>query len=37
MNKKPAKLRLEHLRQLEPLTDTQKEVFDCFSKGNHLC
>ena len=37
MNKRPSKLRLEHLRELTPLTKNQKEVFDCFSKGNHLC
>jgi len=37
MNKRPSKLRLEHLKQLEPLTNTQEEVFESFKKGNHLC
>lgn len=29
---KPTKLRLEHLRTLEPITDSQNKVFECFKK-----
>jgi|TARA_R110000796_G_scaffold165458_1_gene282244 phosphate starvation-inducible protein PhoH len=37
MNKKPSKLRLEHLAKLEPLTSNQKIAFDGFASGSHLC
>jgi len=37
MNKKPTKLRIEHLAQLDPLTSNQKIAFDAFSSGSHLC
>jgi predicted ribonuclease YlaK len=37
MNKKPSRLRLEHLVKLEPLTANQKLAFDSFASGNHLC
>jgi len=37
MNAKPSKLRLEHLRMLEPLTKAQEQVFESYSEGLHLC
>jgi phosphate starvation-inducible protein PhoH len=37
MNKKPLRLKLEHLVKLDPLTQNQKLVFDSFASGNHLC
>ena len=37
MNKRPSRLRLEHLVKLEPLTANQKLAFDSFASGNHLC
>lgn len=37
MNKRPSRLRLEHLQKLEPLTVHQKLAFDSFASGNHLC
>ncbi len=37
MNKRPSRLRLEHLLKLEPLTANQKLAFDSFASGNHLC
>ena len=37
MNKKPLRLKLEHLAKLEPLTQNQKLAFDSFECGNHLC
>ena len=37
MNKKPLRLKLEHLVKLDPLTQNQKLAFDSFASGNHLC
>ena len=37
MNKRPLRLKLEHLTKLEPLTANQKLAFDSFASGNHLC
>ena len=37
MNAKPSKLRLEHLRTLEPLTKAQEQVFQSYKEGLHLC
>jgi predicted ribonuclease YlaK len=37
MNKKPLRLKLEHLVKLNPLTQNQKLAFDSFASGNHLC
>ena len=37
MNKKPSKLRIEHLAKLEPLTQNQKLAFDSFASGNNMC
>lgn len=37
MNKKPLRLKLEHLVKLDPLTQNQKLAFDSFAGGNHLC
>tara|TARA_R110000851_G_scaffold126984_1_gene258796 strand:+ start:493 stop:1176 length:684 start_codon:yes stop_codon:yes gene_type:complete len=37
MNKKPTRLKLEHLAKLDPLTQNQKLAFDAFASGNHLC
>ena len=37
MNKKPSRLRLEHLQKLEPLTTNQKLAFESFASGNHMC
>tara|TARA_B110000977_G_C11030723_1_gene475132 strand:- start:306 stop:998 length:693 start_codon:yes stop_codon:yes gene_type:complete len=36
-NTKPSKLRLEHLRLLEPLTSAQETVFESYKAGQHLC
>lgn len=33
---KPTKLRLEHLRSLEPITDNQGKAFEAFKKDYHL-
>ena len=33
----PSGIRLENLKRVEPLTKTQKEVFQAYKKGNHLC
>lgn len=33
---KPSRLRIEHLKKLEPLTKNQEIVFDSYNKGNHL-
>ena len=37
MNKKPSRLRLEHLKKLEPLTQNQNLAFTSFASGHHLC
>ena len=37
MNKKPLRLKLEHLVKLDPLTQNQKLAFESFASGNHLC
>jgi predicted ribonuclease YlaK len=37
MNKKPTRLKLEHLAKLDPLTQNQKLAFDAFASGSHLC
>jgi predicted ribonuclease YlaK len=37
MNKKPLRLKLEHLVKLDPLTQNQKISFESFASGNHLC
>ena len=34
---KPQRLRLEHLKTLEPATATQEEVFKAYSDGQNLC
>ena len=33
---KPQRLRLEHLKTLEPATSTQEEVFKAYSDGQNL-
>ena len=37
MNKKPSRLRLEHLNKLEPLTQNQNLAFTAFANGSHMC
>ena len=37
INKKPLRLKLEHLVKLDPLTQNQKLAFESFASGNHLC
>ena len=37
MNKKPSRLRIEHLTKLEPLTQNQNLAFTAFANGSHMC
>ncbi len=34
---KPQRLRLEHLKTLEPATETQEQVFSSYKQGLNLC
>ena len=36
MSQKPSRLRIEHLKTIEPLTENQKKAFTGFRKGSHL-